>query len=79
MEVIDSGPGPDQSIQTSIFDPMVSSKHDGVGLGLAIVREVVTRHGGTIGWHRADDMTCFFVELPLITRETRNADLACCR
>jgi signal transduction histidine kinase len=79
VEVMDSGPGPEDSIQASIFDPMVSSKHDGVGLGLAIVREVVTRHGGTIGWHRSDDVTCFAVELPLITQETRNADLACCR
>ncbi|MHB8588286.1 MAG: sensor histidine kinase [Candidatus Dormibacteraceae bacterium] len=52
VRVHDSGPGIDSALGDTIFDEGVSSKSDGCdvprGLGLALVRQVVRRHGGTV-------------------------------
>jgi signal transduction histidine kinase len=45
-------------------------------LGLAIAREVVEHHGGTIAWCRRDDMTCFTVELPTVDAEKEDVSTA---
>lgn len=65
IEVFDSGPGPTAEVATRLFEPFVTGKPDGVGLGLAVARQVAEAHGGQIGWHRLEDRTCFRVELPL--------------
>jgi signal transduction histidine kinase len=64
LEVLDSGPGPDQEVAGRLFEPFVTSKPEGVGLGLAVARQVVEGHGGRIGWLRRDGRTCFRIELP---------------
>jgi two-component system sensor histidine kinase HydH len=46
--VIDRGSGIDPSIVNTIFNPFVTTKPDGVGLGLAIVSKIVDEHGGRI-------------------------------
>ncbi|HEV2949215.1 MAG TPA: HAMP domain-containing sensor histidine kinase [Gemmataceae bacterium] len=65
VEIIDSGPGPHAALADRIFEPFVTGKPDGVGLGLALARQVTEVHGGRIGWIRESDQTRFFVELPL--------------
>jgi signal transduction histidine kinase len=65
VEVIDSGPGPPAHLAERLFEPFVTGKPDGVGLGLALARQVTEAHGGRIGWTRSDQHTRFFVELPL--------------
>ena len=60
----DTGKGPPETVRDSIFEPLVSSKPDGAGLGLAVAREVVERHGGEIRWRREQEWTWFTVELP---------------
>ncbi len=66
--VSDNGPGPQSAVAGSIFDPFVTTKPEGVGLGLAVAKQVVEAHHGTIGWTRQDGVTRFRVEIPLATK-----------
>jgi nitrogen-specific signal transduction histidine kinase len=48
-----------------LFEPFVTGKPDGTGLGLFVARQIAEDHGGAIRWDRRDGMTEFIVELPL--------------
>ncbi len=48
VAIQDDGPGIAPEIRKRLFDPLVTTKAKGIGLGLALVRRVVERHGGTI-------------------------------
>jgi nitrogen fixation/metabolism regulation signal transduction histidine kinase len=48
LEVEDDGPGVPEEMRQSVFDPYVTTKKDGTGLGLTIVKKVVIDHGGHI-------------------------------
>jgi signal transduction histidine kinase len=79
LVVADSGAGPAENVQQSLFEPFVTEKPDGVGLGLSVVREIVEQHGGEISWHRAGGMTYFSVELPCETTEMSRVEAVGCR
>jgi signal transduction histidine kinase len=64
LTVCDSGPGPPEEIGEQLFEPFVTAKSDGVGLGLSVASDVARRHGGRIHWQRVNGMTRFTVELP---------------
>jgi C4-dicarboxylate-specific signal transduction histidine kinase len=66
--VSDNGPGPQSAIAGSVFDPFVTTKPEGVGLGLTVAKQVVEAHHGTIHWTRVDGVTRFRVEIPLATK-----------
>ena len=67
LRVSDNGPGVDPALREHIFDPFVSSKTQGQGLGLALVRKLVRDMNGRITCERDDEagMTHFRVHLPL--------------
>ena len=66
IAISDSGPGVSESERELIFLPFVSTKMDGLGLGLAIVRRIVEAHGGSVSCHdRAGGGAVFTVRLPL--------------
>ena len=44
----DTGPGIPTELREQIFNPFVTTKASGVGLGLSIVSKIVDNHGGTI-------------------------------
>jgi signal transduction histidine kinase len=48
VEVEDSGPGVPPEMKEQIFNPFVTTKKSGVGLGLAIVSKIVDAHGGSV-------------------------------
>jgi signal transduction histidine kinase len=64
LEVSDSGPGPAPEVAERLFEPFVTGKPEGVGLGLAVARQVAEAHGGRIRWFRQESHTCFRIELP---------------
>ncbi len=64
VRVIDSGPGPAPDVAARLFEPFVTGKREGVGLGLAVSRQVVENHDGSICWRRETESTCFEVRLP---------------
>jgi len=65
IEVFDSGSGPPPAIAERLFQPFVTGKREGVGLGLAVARQVAEAHGGRIDWRRDNNRTCFRIELPV--------------
>ena len=61
----DNGPGVAAHIAPSLFDPFCSSKDNGTGLGLAMSRTIVARHGGTLKYEPNHPTgACFTVRLP---------------
>jgi signal transduction histidine kinase len=65
VRICDDGVGVDPSLLDRVFDPFVSTKPEGVGLGLANVRAVVTGHGGRIKLEpRKPRGTCAAIDLP---------------
>jgi signal transduction histidine kinase len=61
----DHGPGVDAAIRPRLFTPFSTTKPDGIGLGLALARELLEAHGGTITWREATPGTVFVLSLPL--------------
>jgi signal transduction histidine kinase len=79
LSISDSGLGPADRVRENLFEPFVTEKPDGVGLGLSVAREVAQQHGGRIDWRRADGMTCFTLELPCETTEKCGVEAVGCR
>ncbi|MGF1500614.1 MAG: nitrogen regulation protein NR(II) [Paracoccaceae bacterium] len=69
ISITDNGPGIPEDLQRHIFDPFVSSKSTGSGLGLALVSKVVADHGGLITCDTEPGWTRFRISLPVATRE----------
>ena len=66
VEIEDDGPGIPRELQDSIFYPLVTSRPDGTGLGLAAAQELLSRHGGLIEFESKPGRTVFFVRIPLV-------------
>ncbi|MDR3622387.1 MAG: HAMP domain-containing sensor histidine kinase [Paludisphaera borealis] len=64
IEVADSGQGPPADLEPALFDPFVTGKPEGVGLGLALARHVAEAHRGELDWSRRDGWTWFRLTLP---------------
>ncbi len=65
VAVADSGPGVDPHTRARLFEPLVTTKAKGLGLGLALVRRIVERHGGTVVYESDAKGHQFVVRLPL--------------
>lgn len=67
LTVSDSGPGIDPELRAHVFEPFVSSKKSGQGLGLALVRRLVQDMDGRIAHERDEKagLTHFRIHLPL--------------
>jgi two-component system, NtrC family, sensor histidine kinase HydH len=72
VRIADTGPGIPADQRARIFDPFVTSKPDGTGLGLAVSAQIVTAHQGQITVNsREPHGTEFVVELPV--RQEQNS------
>ncbi len=64
IEVIDDGPGLPENIAEDVFDPFVSGRENGTGLGLALVSKIVSEHDGWISVTSVPGHTAFRISLP---------------
>jgi two-component system, NtrC family, nitrogen regulation sensor histidine kinase GlnL len=71
--VRDNGPGIPLDIQGNLFDPFVTTKSQGSGLGLALVAKLIGDHGGTIECESHPRRTMFRVLMPLKSQRAATA------
>jgi two-component system sensor kinase FixL len=73
IEVRDTGPGLDEQVARRLFEPFVTTKPSGIGIGLSICRTIVEAHEGKL-W--ASDNpgggTIFHLTLPLAAEDARS-------
>jgi two-component system nitrogen regulation sensor histidine kinase GlnL len=67
VAVADNGSGIPDDLKPHLFDPFVTTKRNGTGLGLALVAKVIGDHGGVIEFDSQPRRTVFRVFLPLFT------------
>jgi two-component system sensor kinase FixL len=65
ISVTDNGPGLPEKVQAKLFQPFVSTKKTGMGIGLSICHSIITAHNGRL-WAEPnpDGGTIFFLTLP---------------
>lgn len=64
IEIEDNGPGLPPAIADEIFEPFVSGRENGTGLGLALVSKIITDHGALIRVDSRPGRTSFRISLP---------------
>jgi two-component system nitrogen regulation sensor histidine kinase GlnL len=69
VQIVDNGPGLDPAVADRLFEPFVTTKSGGMGLGLTVAADVVARHDGRIEVDGAPGRTAFRVLLPIDTGE----------
>ncbi len=71
IEIIDDGPGIPPEIAADIFEPFVSGRENGTGLGLALVSKIISDHEGWISVDSVPGRTVFRVSLPMVPKEKK--------
>jgi two-component system, NtrC family, nitrogen regulation sensor histidine kinase GlnL len=69
VSVTDNGSGIPDDLRPYLFDPFVTSKRKGTGLGLALVAKVIGDHGGVIEFDSQPGRTVFRVFLPVVAQD----------
>lgn len=65
LQVMDDGPGVPEDIRDRVFNPLVSGREGGSGIGLALVQTYVQNHGGVVEFDSRPGRTIFTLLLPL--------------
>jgi two-component system nitrogen regulation sensor histidine kinase GlnL len=71
VSITDNGSGIPEELKTHLFDPFVTTKRNGTGLGLALVAKVIGDHGGIIEFDSHPRRTVFRVFLPVVPRDSK--------
>ena len=67
--VSDNGIGLPEDIKERLFEPFVTGKSEGTGLGLALCQRLVERMGGEIDATQADGWTIFTAKFPIVDED----------
>ncbi|WP_128294075.1 two-component system sensor histidine kinase NtrB [Afifella aestuarii] len=73
--VMDNGPGVPDDVLPHLFDPFVTSKANGTGLGLALVAKIIGDHGGIIECESQPRRTLFRILMPTLEQTSDELDL----
>ena len=65
IEIEDNGTGITKNIGDKIFEPKFTTKSKGMGLGLSIIKNLVTNYKGKISFNSKKGETIFKIELPI--------------
>ncbi len=76
VSVQDNGDGIPEDLRSNLFDPFVTTKVNGTGLGLALVAKIVGDHGGVIEFDSQPRRTVFKVSLPMYDESQISGDPA---
>ncbi len=71
VEIIDDGPGLPPDIAAEVFEPFVSGRENGTGLGLALVSKIISDHDGWISVDSVPGRTVFRLSLPMAPKDKR--------
>ncbi|HVJ51540.1 MAG TPA: ATP-binding protein [Aliidongia sp.] len=69
VSIADNGAGIPEDLRPHLFDPFVTTKRNGTGLGLALVAKIIDDHGGVIEFDSQPRRTQFRVMLPKVARD----------
>lgn len=69
VSIGDNGPGIPEDLRPHLFDPFITTKKGGTGLGLALAAKLIADHGGMIDVESRPRRTVFSVMLPLVREE----------
>ena len=69
VAVTDNGAGIPEDLRPHLFEPFVTTKRSGSGLGLALVAKVIGDHGGVIEFDSQPRRTVFRVFLPMVAQD----------
>lgn len=72
IQIEDNGSGVPDHMKPHLFDPFVTTKHNGTGLGLALVAKIIGDHGGIIECDSEAKRTVFRVLLPMQDRTRKD-------
>lgn len=64
VEVSDTGPGPPPELAARLYEPFVTGKPEGIGLGLAVAKQAADAHGAALAWRRDGGRTVFRIAFP---------------
>ena len=70
VEIIDDGPGLPPEIAGEVFEPFVSGRENGTGLGLALVSKIISDHDGWISVDSVPGQTMFRISLPVAPKDS---------
>ena len=74
VEICDNGPGLPPEIAGQVFEPFISGRENGTGLGLALVSKIISDHDGWISVDSVPGQTRFRISLPVAPKDVAPKD-----